>query len=273
MVVMEVPFVLAQAAEPHSSTTLQSLLHNYYPNPTNFEELAIHHRVFRHQVASQFALCQRRAHVDARELFCGALCNPAFTKLRFKPEISRQIHEAPVSDAWLESKHTGSEPTKVLLQNGLQIDLLGAQPYSITLGGRSLFDGVQNEILLSASSSSSSSSSTTAATTQKALLYIDAKHGQIGGKDGLSYSDDIAPLIKKRLLMEQNLPGLVHILVITSNKKAHQQGGHPHTANTLLIQPGNSIIDPFTCVITSSCDSFAWALSPTFSSLLLLDDI
>ena len=69
-------------------------------------------------------------------------------------------------------------------------------------------------------------------------------------------------------------------MVITSNKRAQQPGGKPHTAATLLRVPttgrggankGATSVDPRTCIITATDDSLAWALSPTFAHFLVVD--
>ncbi len=66
---------------------------------------------------------------------------------------------------------------------------------------------------------------------QNVRVYIDTKHTQIGAPadDALSYSDDIKALISKRRYLAEQFPEEEHITVITSNKRAQQPGGKPHT--------------------------------------------
>jgi hypothetical protein len=113
--------------------------------------------------------------------------------------------------------------------------------------------------------------------TQNVRVYIDTKHTQIGAQtdDALSYGDDVKALINKRRYLADQFPDEEHIMVITSNKRAQQPGGKSHTAATLLrILPGSGganadPTDPRTCLITSTNDSLAWAMAPTFAHFLV----
>ena len=108
---------------------------------------------------------------------------------------------------------------------------------------------------------------------QEVLIYIDTKHAQIGARrdDALSYGDDIKALIEKRCHLADQFPDAEHIMVITSNKRAQQPDGQPHTAATLLRSPSAPApaADPRTCLITATHDSLAWATSPTFAHFLV----
>jgi hypothetical protein len=114
---------------------------------------------------------------------------------------------------------------------------------------------------------------------QNVRVYIAAKHGETQGGT-LSYSDDIKPQITKRRYLARQLCDEEHIMVITSNKRAQRPGGEPHTAATLLCIPGGNNgggdgggeakeADPGTCLITSTDDSLAWAMGPTFARFLV----
>jgi hypothetical protein len=116
-------------------------------------------------------------------------------------------------------------------------------------------------------------------------VYIDAKHSE-SQDDTLSYSDDIKAQINKRRYLAGQFPTEEHIMVITTNKRAQRPGGGSHTATTLLCCPGpggsdggggdgkdaaneDPAIDQRTCLITSTDDSLAWAMGPTFARFLV----
>jgi hypothetical protein len=66
-------------------------------------------------------------------------------------------------------------------------------------------------------------------------------------------------------------------MVITTNKRAQRPGGESHTATSLLCSPGGvgdevnegRAVDQRTCLITSTDDSLAWAMGPTFARFLV----
>ncbi len=113
-VVMEVPLVMVTAALMYigrklvKESTLFSMadkvLNEFYPDAATFEKFTLRHRVLRHNVASEFALRQKQNYVKARDLFCGTICDQAFTNLRFKPERSNpEIRDAPAAGVWCRS--------------------------------------------------------------------------------------------------------------------------------------------------------------------------
>jgi hypothetical protein len=316
--VMELPFVLAQAALLATSdchehprdeelfTGARRVLAHLYPNASSFEQLALEHRVLRHNVASEWARRRRRNYVEARDLFCGTICDPSLTKLRFAQAPKVRRLSPPAVGVWWNAAAEGRRgkrskvPTSIALQNGTTVELLQphSPPYAILLSGPNAVDGLLNEqlhplgqkVLPAASIARDCAHSSLSSCRgggggggggQEVLIYIDtAKHAQIGARsdDALSYGDDIKALIEKRCHLARQFPDAEHILVITSNKRAQQQmpDGQSHTAATLLRSPSASgatpsapAADPRTCLITATDDSLAWAMSPTFAHFLV----
>jgi hypothetical protein len=167
--VMEVPFVLAQAAlavaanhqhhqhERELIAAASSLLADFYPTAASFEKLALDHRVLRHNIASEWARRQGRAYVEARDLFCGTICHPSLTKLRFVPAaMVRHASEAHAAGVWWRAaaKEDGEThalkevpPTSVTLQDGTIVELPSTSPYAFLLSGSNAVDGLLNEQL------------------------------------------------------------------------------------------------------------------------------
>lgn len=277
LAVMEVPFVLAKAAldlavksKRHQRHQLHQLLKeasrllaDFYPTAASFEKLALEHRVLRHNVASEWARRQGLTYVDAADLFCGTICHPSLTELSFVPAATvRHVSEPAGAGVWWRAAKGGGPqaskevpPTSVILEDGTTVELGSTSPYALLLSGSNAVDGVLNEQL-------------SHTPPKNVRVYIDTKHTQIGAPadDALSYSDDIKALISKRRYLAEQFPEEEHIMVITSNKRAQQPGGKPHTAATLLRVPTagrneTTSVDPRTCIITVTDDSLAWAMS------------
>jgi len=240
----------------------KTILNKFYYNPSSFEEFAIRHRYFRYRVASQLAILKKRKYVPAFDLFCGSICSPEFTSLQFVPNIQYTDLKS-AKGIWCSNlENTSNLSTKItsqLYNVESTIDLKQEKPFVLWLSGRNVLDGVQNVKLLEASS-------------KKALIWIDTKHGEFNNDDTID-PGEISKLIKKRMLLEQKLPTLQHILVIVTSKPARQRGGLPHTANTILLQPeiNSNIVDPFSCLISDTEEGLAWAFSPIMASFLVPD--
>jgi hypothetical protein len=164
-VVMEVPFVLAQAAlaaaprqhREHDRELIKGarrLLADFYPTAASFERLALEHRVLRHNVASEWARRQGRTYVEARDLFCGTICHPSLTELRFVPAAKvRRISGASAYGVWWTmTAKDGAQaskvpPTSLTLRDGITVELSSAPPYAIFLSGSNAVDGLLNERL------------------------------------------------------------------------------------------------------------------------------
>jgi hypothetical protein len=246
----------------------KTILNTFYHNPSSFEEFAIRHRYFRYRVASQLAILRKRDYVPAFDLFCGSICSPEFTSLQFAPNIqSTDLKSA--KGVWCENLETAADlSTKIKSQLSnidTSVDLKQEEPFLLWLSGANVLDGVQNVKLLKPSST-------------KALIWIDTKHGQFKNKDTIDPSE-VSKLIKKRMLLEQKLPTLQHILVIVTTKPARKRDGLPHTANTILLQPemnknvqkSEAKADPFSCLISDTEEGLAWAFSPIMASFLVPD--
>jgi hypothetical protein len=165
--VMEVPFVLAKAAldamqNDELLVDASSLLVDFYPSAASFEKLALEHRVLRHNVASEWARREGRAYVDARDLFCGTICHPSFTKLRFVPAATvRSVLETCAAGVWWRTSSAAAKedgaaqastevpPTCVTLQDGTTVELASTSPYAFLLSGSNAVDGLLNEQLIS----------------------------------------------------------------------------------------------------------------------------
>ncbi len=264
-VVMDVPLVVAKGARTHCHNESKlfylaaDLLDDFSLDEATFEEFALKHRVLRHSVASEFALRRKRIYVEARELFCGTICDRAFTKLRFKPEkLSREIYTAPAAVVWRHSAQL-SDPDQAVapslrLQDDRQLDLCKSTPYAVVFYETNVVDSLLNEQLAGG---------------QKALVLINCQSG--AAQDGRpNYKDYIQEQIKKRRWLAHKLPQFEHIMVIA------KRGKRPHTAETLLCTPSSGLppssseatIDNRTCVISPMDDGLAWGFSPTFAWML-----
>jgi len=113
----------------------------------------------------------------------------------------------------------------------------------IALGGTNIYDGLLGTKLVGS-------------TKGPALIGIDTKHTSLVSKN------TVPKLLKKRQLLEDNLPQFNHLLIIASNKRAQQRSDLPHTAESLKL-------DNKTCVISNTDDCLFWALSPTISPLVI----
>jgi hypothetical protein len=160
-VVMEVPFVLAQAALALTSDLSERdlqlvngasrLLADFYPTAASFERLALAHRVLRHNIASEWARRQRLAYVQARDLFCGTICHPSLVELRFVPAAAvRRVSGASAAGVWWTMAVRGAQevpPTSVTLRDDTKVELSSTSPYAILLSGSNAVDGLLNEQL------------------------------------------------------------------------------------------------------------------------------
>jgi hypothetical protein len=164
---MEVPFVLAKAAlalaaarrehREHDRQLIDGarrLLADFYPTAASFERLALEHRVLRHNVASEWARRQGLAYVEARDLFCGTICHPSLTKLRFVPAATlRRVSGASAAGVWWKmAAKDGAQaskvpPTSITLRDDTTVELPSTSPYAILLSGSNAVDGLLNEQL------------------------------------------------------------------------------------------------------------------------------
>jgi hypothetical protein len=117
--------------------------------------------VLRHNVASEWARREGRVYVDARDLFCGTICHPSFTKLRFVPAATvRSVSETCAAGVWWRTSSAAAKedgaaqastevppPTCVTLQDGTTVELASTSPYAFLLSGSNAVDGLLNEQL------------------------------------------------------------------------------------------------------------------------------
>jgi len=242
-----------------------AMFDTFYYDPSSFEKLTICHRYFRYRVASQLAKWEGRNYIPAFDLFCGSICNPEFTSLRFVPN-TEPISFLQAKGVWCKNlERTTDFSTKIDLQfSNMALDLNQEEPFALWLSGSNALDGVQNVKLLEPNST-------------KALIWIDTKYGEFKNDDTINPSE-VSKLIKKRMLLEQKLPTLRHILVIVTTKPARQRDG-PHTADTILLQPqikrnvkkSKAKVDPFSCLISDTEEGISWAFSPMVASFLIAD--
>jgi len=278
------------------------LLIGFYPTPSSFERLALEHRVLRHNVASEWARRQGLAYVEARDLFCGTICHRSLTQLRFVPATDvRRVSGASASGVWWTMAKDGARalkvpPTSVSRRDDTTVELSSKSPYAVPLSGANAVDGVLNEQLYDPPRKVRQDTANLPLlptvivfhngklliALQNVRVYVAAKHGETQD-DTLSYGADIKGLITKRRHLADQFCDEEHIMVITSNKRVQRPGGEPHTSATLLCIPGGNKggggggdgggevkeADPGTCLITSTDDSLAWAMGPTFARFLV----